>query len=358
MKSLHLFTALTFLSMNPTLAQDFWSESAGPHDQLNQKSSIRLVSGKSYDSPQANFYQRFVEEIPLHGARVVAESDGDDFLIPGLDQFADPATFDSTYPAISKDLAATVAEANAEFPVDSEVNVVWFQTNTHAKLCWEVVTTLADSGEPVSPTHMEAIVDGQTGELLSQRQIDINNYDPSDSTQTEWGIFPRIVVNNAMGISGGRSYGAAFDAVVSVGGGCSGTLIAPNVVLCARHCGAGPGSQIVFGDNLNGGGLVFRTVQSSFLPDGGGSLLDGGDVSILTLSSPVPASVAVPMRLIDETNALEGMLCYRGLWTQRLGKFWPRLQLRWISMGWGEHHRPVRKPTIWWRRLEHYFHRL
>ena len=97
--------------------------------------------------------------------------------------------------------------------------------------------------------------------------------------------------------------------MVSVGGGCSGTLIAPNVVLCARHCGAGPGSQIVFGDNLNGGGLVFRTVQSSFLPDGGGSLLDGGDVSILTLSSPVPASVAVPMRLIDETNELEGMRC-------------------------------------------------
>ena len=256
MKSLHLFTALTFLSMNSTLAQDFWSESAGPDDQLNQKSSIRLVSGKSYDSPQANFYQRFVEEIPLHGARVVAESDGDDFLIPGLDQFEDPDTFDATYPVISMELASTVAEANVDFPVDSDVTMVWFQTNRNATLCWEVVTTLADRGEPVSPTHMEAIVDGQTGDLLSQRQIDINDYTPSDSMQAEWGIFPRIVVNNAMGIAGGRAYGAAFDAVVSVGGGCTGTLIAPNVVLCARHCGAGPGSQIVFGDNLNGGGLV------------------------------------------------------------------------------------------------------
>ena len=65
---------------------------------------------------------------------------------------------------------------------------------------------------------------------------------------------------------------------------------------------------------------------------------------ILTLNSPVPASVAVPMRLIDETSALEGMLCHRRLWTQRLGQFWPRLQLRWISMGWGEHHRPLRSP--------------
>ncbi|MEC8250658.1 MAG: trypsin-like serine protease, partial [Planctomycetota bacterium] len=309
MKSAHFLTALGSLALNSAFGQGFMSGDSAVTDELSQKSSIQMVAGKTYDPALASYYQRFVDGIPLHGARVVAESGGNDFLIPGLDQFADPATFDSTYPAISKDLAATVAEANAEFPVDSEVNVVWFQTNTHAKLCWEVVTTLADSGEPVSPTHMEAIVDGQTGELLSQRQIDINNYDPSHSTQTEWGIFPRIVVNNAMGISGGRSYGAAFDAVVSVGGGCSGTLIAPNVVLCARHCGAGPGSQIVFGDNLNGGGLVFRTVQSSFLPDGGGSLLDGGDVSILTLSSPVPASVAVPMRLIDETNELEGMRC-------------------------------------------------
>ena len=121
MKSLDLFTALTLLSMNPTLGQDFWSETAGSDDQLNQKSSIQLVSGKSYDSPQANFYQRFVEEIPLHGARVVAESDGDDFLIHGLDQFKGPDTFDATYPVISMNLASTVAEANADIPPSDHV---------------------------------------------------------------------------------------------------------------------------------------------------------------------------------------------------------------------------------------------
>ena len=221
MKSSHFLTALGSLALNSAFGQGFMSGDSAVTDELSQEVQYQNGCGKNVRSRLTSYYQRFVDGIPLHGARVVAESGGNDFLIPGLDQFADPATFDSTYPAISKDLAATVAEANAEFPVDSEVNVVWFQTNTHAKLCWEVVTTLADSGEPVSPTHMEAIVDGQTGELLSQRQIDINNYDPSDSTQTEWGIFPRIVVNNAMGISGGRSYSAAFDAVVSVGGGCT-----------------------------------------------------------------------------------------------------------------------------------------
>ena len=183
MNYLHLLTTLNFLSMAPTLGQDFGSEAPRPDDRLNKKSSIQLVVGKSYDSPQTNFYQRFVEEIPLHGARVVAESDGDDFVIPGLDQFEDPDTFDATYPVISMDLAATVAEANVDFPIDSDVTMVWFQTNSTATLCWEVVTTLADRGEPVSPTHMEAIVDGQTGDLLSQRQIDVNDYTPSNSVQ-------------------------------------------------------------------------------------------------------------------------------------------------------------------------------
>ncbi len=309
MNSTKICAVLTCLSLDSAFGQDFFSGDPAITDQLNKKSSIQLIPGKTYDPLEAKYYQRFIGEIPLHGARLIAETDENDFRIPALDQFQDPITFDTAFPSIPESLATTIAEANVDLPLLSEANIVWFQANTHARLCWEVVTTLGDSGNPVSPTHMEAVVDGQTGDLLSQRQIDINDYTPSDSTQAEWGIFPRIVVNNAMGIAGGRAYGAAFDAVVSVGGGCTGTLIAPNVVLCARHCGAGPGSQIVFGDNLNGGGLVFRTVQSSFLPDGSGSLLDGGDVTILTLSSPVPSSVAVPMRLIDETNELEGMLC-------------------------------------------------
>ncbi|MEL7473835.1 MAG: GC-type dockerin domain-anchored protein, partial [Planctomycetota bacterium] len=49
--------------------------------------------------------------------------------------------------------------------------------------------------------------------------------------------------------------------------------------------------------------------QSSSLPDGGGSLLDGGDVSIHVLNSSVPANIAVPMRLIDETTGLVGQTC-------------------------------------------------
>ena len=67
---------------------------------------------------------------------------------------------------------------------------------------------------------MEALLDGQTGDLLSQRQIDINNYDiqliqPKQSgafsqhcRQQRHGHFTRTVL-----------LALAFDAVVSVGGG-------------------------------------------------------------------------------------------------------------------------------------------
>ena len=120
-----------------------------------------------------------------------------------------------------------------------------------------------------------------------------------------------------MGVQGGRTYGSDFDAVcylqVELDDGLysgTGILVAPDVVITARHNEAGPGDLVAFGDNLNNaGGLFVREVQSSFLPDGDGWLLDGGDVAILTLDSPVPSTVAEPMKFIDLTNELEGMQC-------------------------------------------------
>ena len=268
--TLHSVTSLILLSMNPTLAKTSGSKQQAPDDQLNQKSSIQLVSGKSYDSSGARFYQRFVEEIPLHGARVFAESDGDDFLIPGLDQFEDPDTFDATYPVISMDLATTVAEANVDFAIDSSVTMVWFQINSTATLCWEVVTTLADLGEPVSPTHMEAIVDGQTGDLLSQRQIDVNDYTPSDFTYKPNGVSSQDCRQQCHGY---------FREDVPTGSPLMqwypSTVVAPVRLLLQMWCCAlvtaasRTRNSGHLWSNLNGGGLVFRSVQSSFLPDGG-----------------------------------------------------------------------------------------
>ena len=207
---------------------------------------------------------------------------------------------------IGPDVAVDVAEGFLPNAIDSVAEQVWFRTGDQAVLAWEVTTSLADRGLPASPTHFEAVIDAATGVVLSQRQIDTKTYAPG-SPETADSVFPRIVINNTIGAQGARDYAAPFDAVIQVGG-CTGTLIAPNVVLSARHCGIGAGDLIRFGDN-SGSPDFTVTVQSSSLPDGGGSLLDGGDVSIHILTAPVPANVAEPMRLIDETDELEGMVC-------------------------------------------------
>ena len=76
------------------------------------------------------------------GTGGVAESDGDDFLIPGLDQFKDPDTFDATYSSdFNGTTTSTVAEANVDFPCVIQMSP-WFGSKpTFATLCWEVVTT-------------------------------------------------------------------------------------------------------------------------------------------------------------------------------------------------------------------------
>ncbi|MEM9411944.1 MAG: trypsin-like serine protease, partial [Planctomycetota bacterium] len=105
---------------------------------------------------------------------------------------------------------------------------------------------------------------------------------------------------------GSRNYASQFDSVVALAFGspfCTATLIAPNVVISARHCGGQAGDQVRFGTNANS--PVFTAfVQSSILPDGGGSLLDGGDVAILILTGNVPNNVATPSPLVDATSTL------------------------------------------------------
>ena len=176
---------------------------------------------------------------------------------------------------------------------------------------------------------------GQTGDRHSNVKL-TSTTTPHPTPPTESPTPTTTVVNNDMGIAGTQ---LAWDPDAGISTVCTNTASGA----LARHVSTFPQRKIVFGDNLNGGRVVI--LHSTF----GRSLLDGGDVSI-QLELTLTQQASRPMRLIDETNALHTFR-YRGLWTQR-GKFWPRLQLRWISMGWGEHHR--RQATIWWR-PEHYF---
>ena len=253
-------------------------------------------------------FQKFIKDIPLHGGRVVVFEGPDGLVKEVFDDSAEQLELIDVNPAMDAQVAISQVEEGIAGAIGSNSKLVWFRIGNELISAWEITTSLEDNGEPVSPTGLETVVDASTGAILSQRQLDTKTYEPG-SPEVADSVFPRIVINNAIGAAGSRAYAAPFDAVVLVDFGCSGTLIADNVVLCARHCGIGAGDTIIFGDNSNGGGVFSRTVQSSTLPDGNSSLLDGGDVAILTLTQPVPPNIATPMRLIDETDALEGMVC-------------------------------------------------
>ena len=269
-------------------------------------SRLELMAPGKRAPVDAVVFQKFIGDLPLHGARVFVIENADGTVAHVIDESTEKLTLRRGPVNIASEMAVDVAEVFLPEAIDSVAQQVWFRTGDEAVLAWEVTTSLADRGLPASPTHFEMVIDAETGDVLSQRQIDTKTYAPG-SPETANGVFPRIVINNTIGAQGSRDYAASFDAVIRASVGCTGTLIAPNVVISARHCGIGAGDLIVFGDNSNNS-LFTATVLSSFLPDGAGSLLDGGDVSIHTLTAPVPFNIAEPMRLIDETNELEGML--------------------------------------------------
>ena len=185
----------------------------------------------------------------------------------------------------------------------SDSRLVWFRQGDEGLLAWQIETRLARTNVPCSATQLMTTVDALTGDILSQWQRGGN--------EAEQGVVPYspIVINDTFGTANAQAFGASFPAGCNpTNGGCSGALIAPNVVLGARHCGDSPGDLVRFGQDRNNPTFT-ATVQSVSLPDGAGSLLDGGDVSIITLNTNVPGGIAAPMRLIDETDELVGMTC-------------------------------------------------
>jgi hypothetical protein len=269
-------------------------------------SRIELMEPGERVPSDATVFQKFIGDLSLHGARVFVIENADGTVARVFDESTKELALKRGRVNIAAEVAVDTIEGLLPEAIDSVVEQVWFRTGDEAVLAWEVTTALADRGLPASPTHFEAVIDAETGIVLSRRQIDTKTY-ALGSPEAAAGVFPRIVINNTIGAQGSRDYAAPFDAVIRVGG-CTGTLIAPNLVLSARHCGVGAGDLVRFGDNSNSTTFT-ATVQSSSLPDGDGSLLDGGDVSIHILTAPVPLNIAEPMRLIDETDELEGMVC-------------------------------------------------
>jgi hypothetical protein len=239
---------------------------------------------------------------------VVQDADGEitnvrDHAKQNIEGFArdiEPITESNALKIGSEGLHASEADADA--------SLAWFYTGNRARLSWLVETSVVDDSGNVTD-EFETWVNVFDGSVFHREAKGETVTEVLDDPFTETGVFPRIVINDAIGSGGSRLYGANFNSVAFMDVGCTGTLIAPNVVISARHCG--DIGAVTFGDNLFSNTVKTYAVESVEFPGGGSAsspLLDGGDVSILTLAEDVPESVATPLRFIDGSSGLEGMV--------------------------------------------------
>ncbi len=106
------------------------------------------------------------------------------------------------------------------------------------------------------------------------------------------------------GIYGGTDVGTCgWPTTVELEGACTGTLVHPQVVIYAQHCGTGY-NNIFFGENINGG--AGRTVKTEFCktyPGGGPGT--GMDFAFCKLAEPVTDVPIVPILMGCETSVLQ-----------------------------------------------------
>ena len=266
------------------------------------------VASETTDGQTITVLQQTWNGLPVYGSWLTTvQNDSGDVInvrdhtangIQGLAEDVDP---------ISADDAISFATHGITKPslMDSTVRAGWYTAGNNVRLSWVVDTAVSDPDGNIVDEY-ETWVDVFDGDIFTRdnqgQYVDGLLQDPTSDT----GVFPRIVINDAIGPAGSQAFAAPFDAVVSVSVGCTGVLVASDVVLSARHCGISAGDTVSFGEDSSNPTGTF-SISTAVNPAGAGSLLDGGDFTILTLDTDVPESIATPMRLIDATDDLVGM---------------------------------------------------
>lgn len=100
---------------------------------------------------------------------------------------------------------------------------------------------------------------------------------------------------------GGPVQPCGWPSAVSIQGSCTGTLLHPQVVVFAAHCGASY-SQIHFGDTTDGFGKTIDTLSCQIYPNGGPGT--GRDAAFCVLAEPVTDVQIVPPLMGCETSVL------------------------------------------------------
>lgn len=265
---------------------------------------LQLIQVDNGTSSTTAVFQQLMDGIPVYGRRVAVVQGTQGEILSVEDRGAKfLTTQDSLTPSVDVATAQQIANQNfmGQDGLAWEADLVWFKNGQRAELAWRIQTVIAGANVNNQDLEFTTIVDANSSDLLSQTQSPTAVGDLINQAN---GIHPRIVINDAIGPAGSQNYGSTFDSVVALPG-CTGTLVAPNVIISARHCGSSAGDNIRFGDDSNNPDFS-ATVQSVQLPAGPGTLLDGGDVSILILEDNVPGDMATPVKFIDRTDELVG----------------------------------------------------
>ena len=103
-------------------------------------------------------------------------------------------------------------------------------------------------------------------------------------------------------IYGGTFVGACgWPSTVELGGSCSGTLVHPEVVIYAAHCGASY-NKIYLGESISTPARVVSPESCAIFPGGGPG--EGDDFAICKLAEPITDVPIVPILMGCETAAL------------------------------------------------------
>ncbi len=140
----------------------------------------------------------------------------------------------------------------------------------------------------------------EPGAAWQPDEVEPGNVDgaPSDSEPPASNIPPTQEIYGGTVVNS-----CGWPATVSLGGSCTGTLIHPEVVLYAAHCGSNY-SSVRFGNDIGGNpGFAVPTEFCTTFP--GGAPGNGSDFALCKLATPVEDVPIVPPLMGCETSVLQ-----------------------------------------------------
>ena len=155
-------------------------------------------------------------------------------------------------------------------------------------------TEFADARSPVIMDHEE---------LFGVQMPPPPAVDEHDEDGPASGEFTALAEDDGSAIYGGTTVPVCgWPSTVELGGSCTGTLVHPQVVIYAAHCGASY-SKIYFGENYQQPAKTVTPSSCKVFP--GGNPGSGNDFAVCKLSAPVTGVPITPILMGCETNILK-----------------------------------------------------